>query len=102
MASAPGPTRVGDVLGEVLRKHGVEKSVRRAGITELWPEIVGEKLAEVTRVKGTDGDALFVEVRSSAWLAELSMLRAEVLGRVNARIADAPLSRVVFVLAETA
>ena len=90
------------MLGEVLRKHGVEKSVRRAGITELWPEIVGEKLAGVTRVKGMDGDALFVEVRSSAWLAELSMLRVEVLGRVNARISDAPLSRVVFVLAETA
>ena len=40
------PTRVGDVLGEVLRKNGVEKSVRRAGIAHLWPEIVGAKLAE--------------------------------------------------------
>jgi predicted nucleic acid-binding Zn ribbon protein len=93
---------VGDVLGEVLRKHGVEKSVRRAGVAELWPEIVGEQLAKVTRVKGMDRDALFVEVRSSAWLAELSMLKVEVLERVNVRIADAPLARIVFVLAETA
>lgn len=93
---------MGDVLGDVLRKHGVEKSVRRASIARLWPEIVGEKLAEVTRVRGTDKDALFVEVRSSAWLAELSMLREEVLERVNARVEDAPLARVVFVLAETA
>ncbi len=97
-----GPTRVGDMLGDVLRKHGLEKQVRRAGVTELWPEIVGEKLAGVTRVKGVDKDALFVEVRSSAWLTELSMLKGEVLERVNARIADAPLGRIVFVLAETA
>ncbi|MGE0160406.1 MAG: DUF721 domain-containing protein [Gemmatimonadales bacterium] len=102
MTSAAGPTRVGDLLGEVLRRHGVEKSIRRAGITQIWPEIVGDKLADVTRVKGVDGDALFVEVRNSAWLAELSMLRTEVLERVNARVADAPLARVVFVLAETA
>ena len=61
-----------------------------------------EKLAKVTRVKGTERDALFVEVRSSAWLSELSMLKEEVLERVNARVADAPLARVVFVLAETA
>ena len=100
--SVPGPTRVGDVLGEVLKKHGVDKQVRRAGVLEMWPEIVGEKLARVTRVKGVDKDALFVEVRSSAWLAELSMLKSEVLERVNARIADAPVARIVFVLAETA
>ena len=102
MTHAPRPTRVGDVLAEVLRKHGVEKSVRRAGVADLWAEIVGEQLAKVTRVKGVDRDALFVEVRSSAWLAELSMLKAEVLERVNARVADAPLARIVFVLAETA
>ena len=43
-----------------------------------------------------------VEVRNSAWLMELSMLKTEVLERVNARLADAPLERIVFVLAETA
>ena len=102
MTSGPRPTRVADVLGEVLRKHGIDKQVRRAGITDLWPEIVGEQLSRVTRVKGVDKDALFVEVRSSAWLAELSMLKGKVLERVNARIADAPLDRIVFVLGETA
>jgi len=103
-ASVPGvgPTRVGDVLGDVLKQHGVDKQVRRAGVLEMWPEIVGEKLARVTRVKGVDNDTLFVEVRSSAWLTELSMLKGEVLERVNARIADAPVARIVFVLAETA
>ncbi len=94
--------RVDALLAEVLEKHGVQKQVRRIGILELWPEIVGEKLAGVTKVRGVDGDALFVEVRSSAWLMELSMLKGEVLGRVNARLTDAPLDRVVFVLAETA
>lgn len=94
--------RVDALLAQVLEKHGVQKSVQRIGILELWPSIVGEKLAAVTKVRGLDGDALFIEVRNSAWLMELSMLKGEVLGRVNARLADAPLDRVVFVLAETA
>jgi predicted nucleic acid-binding Zn ribbon protein len=90
------------LLERVLEQHGVHKSVQRIGILELWPEIVGDEVAKVTKVKGLDGDVLFVEVRSSAWLTELSLRRREVLERVNARLADVPLERIVFVLAETA
>jgi predicted nucleic acid-binding Zn ribbon protein len=100
--SGTRPTRVDVVLAQVLEKHGVQKQVQRVSVLDLWPEIVGDRVAAVTRVKGLDRDALFVEVRSSAWLMELSMLKTEVLERVNARLADAPLERIVFVLAETA
>lgn len=94
--------RVDALLAQVLERHGVQKTVQRMGILDLWPDIVGKKLASVTKVRGLDGDALVVEVRSSAWLTELSMLKGDVLRRVNARLAEAPLERVVFVLAETA
>jgi predicted nucleic acid-binding Zn ribbon protein len=97
-----GPTRVDALLAQVLETHGVQKTVQRIGILDLWPEIVGERVAGVTKVKGLDGDALFVEVRSSAWLTELSLLKGEVLERVNARLGEVPLERIVFVLAETA
>jgi predicted nucleic acid-binding Zn ribbon protein len=86
----------------VLEKSGVRKQVERIGILALWPEIVGEQLARVTRVKGLDDDALFVEVRSSAWLMELSMMKDDFLERVNARLGEDALERIVFVLAETA
>jgi predicted nucleic acid-binding Zn ribbon protein len=97
-----GPTRVDAVLAEVLEKSGVRKQVERIGILELWPEIVGEQLARVTRVRGLDEDALFVEVRSSAWLMELSLMKDDFLERVNARLGEDALERIVFVLAETA
>ncbi|HUP52489.1 MAG TPA: DUF721 domain-containing protein [Longimicrobiales bacterium] len=102
MKARRGPTRVDKVLAEVLEKSGVRKQVERIGILELWPEIVGEQLARVTRVKGLDDDALFVEVRSSAWLMELSMMKDDFLERVNARLGEDALERIVFVLAETA
>jgi predicted nucleic acid-binding Zn ribbon protein len=89
------------VLQGILEKHGVSKQIERMGILELWPEIVGQKLAEVTKVKGVDDAALFVEVRSSAWLTELSMMKDAFLERVNQRLEQAPIDRIVFVLAET-
>lgn len=97
-----GPTRVAAVLPEVLEKHGVRDQVRRMEVLDLWPEIVGEPLAALTRATGIENAKLFVEVRNSAWLMELNMMRDAFLERVNARLGDTPLERIVFVLAETA
>jgi predicted nucleic acid-binding Zn ribbon protein len=96
-----GPRRVDAVLAGVLDKHGVREQVERMGVIDLWPEIVGDQLANVTRAKGVEDATLFVEVRSSAWLMELSMMRDDFLERVNQRLPEVPLERIVFVLAET-
>lgn len=101
VSSGKGPVRVDALVTDVLEKHGVRRQVERLDVLELWPEIVGEKVAEVTRAKGLEDATLFVEVRTSAWLMELNMMKSEFLHRVNERMAAAPLDRIVFVLAET-
>jgi predicted nucleic acid-binding Zn ribbon protein len=92
---------VGALLAAVLDKHGVREQVRRMEVLELWPEIVGEDLAKVTRARAVEDTTLFVEVRSSAWLMELNMMKRDFLERINERIEEAPFERVVFALAET-
>ena len=89
------------VLPEVLDKHGVLGQVKRMDVLEHWPEIVGEHVARVTNAKGVDDATLIVEVRNSAWLMELNMMKGDFLQRVNARMEETPLDRIVFVLAET-
>ncbi len=96
-----GPIKIGDVVGSILDKHGVREQVRRMEVLDLWPEVVGEHVARVTRARGVSEATLFVEVRTSAWLMELNMIKGEFLARVNERIPDTPLERIVFVLAET-
>ena len=96
-----GPIRVGTVLSAVLEKHGVKEQVERMSILELWPELVGEHVAQVTRARGVSDATLFVEVRTSAWLMELNIMKGDFLSRVNERLEDVPLERIVFVLAET-
>jgi predicted nucleic acid-binding Zn ribbon protein len=96
-----GPIKVDSVLSAVLEKHGVKKQVERMSVLDLWPELVGEHIAEVTKAKGVAGSTLFVEVRTSAWLMELNIMKREFLSKVNEGLEDAPLERIVFVLAET-
>jgi predicted nucleic acid-binding Zn ribbon protein len=97
-----GPVRVADVLEGVLEEHGLQDEVRQMGVVEAWPELVGEHVAAATHAKVVMGGALFVEVRTSAWLMELNMMKADFLRRVNERLPETPLERIVFVLAETA
>jgi len=96
-----GPKPIANVLGNVLQQHGLEDQVKRMEVLELWAEVVGEHIAGATRAKGVSEATLFVEVRSSGWLMELNMMKGELLGRVNERLPETPLERIVFVLAET-
>jgi predicted nucleic acid-binding Zn ribbon protein len=88
------------MLDAVLDSHGVRDQVERLRALEVWPEVVGEALAEVARAVAVDESALIVEVRTSAWLMELNMMKGDLLARVNTRV-EVPLGRIVFVLAET-
>jgi predicted nucleic acid-binding Zn ribbon protein len=98
---AGGPIRVDSVLAAVLEKHGVKEQVERMSVLELWPEIVGEHVANVTTAKGVTGATLFVEVRTSAWLMELNIMKGDFLEKVNKHLVDVPIERIVFLLAET-
>ena len=101
MKRASGPQRIGEVLEGVLEEAGVLRQFERLGVLDLWPEIVGEKVAEVTHARSVDDTTLIVEVRSSAWLMELNMMKGDLLKRVNEHASETPMDRLVFVLAET-
>jgi hypothetical protein len=51
-----------------------------------WAQLVGPRIAERTRPVGWHRGTLTVAVASSAWLNELSFMRAELLERINAEL----------------
>jgi len=95
-----GPEKVGDILGAFLQKSGLREEVLRAEVVEDWQERVGEAIGKVTRAQGVRDRTLVVEVRSSSWLMELNLMRDEILRKVNEGRDEAPIERIVFVLAE--
>ncbi len=95
-----GPVPVGQVLDDVLRAAGVHEQVQRASAVDEWADKVGDAIAKVARPRMVSGSALVVEVRSSAWLNELNMMREEILRRLNRGRNEAPIEGLRFVLAE--
>jgi len=70
----------------LVRTH--EAMHKRTGAlltAEQWKEIVGERIAARTRVQSVFKGNLLVNAASSAWVAELSFLSADIVARLNAK-----------------
>lgn len=96
-ARSGGPEKVDSLLSEFLEKEGVADDLARVSVVDEWDALVGDRIAGVTRARSVNGGTLVVEVRSSAWLMELNMMKGAVLERVNEG-RDVPLEKLVFVL----
>ena len=84
-----------------LEDEGVDREVAQATAVDEWAERGGAKIAGVTRARSVAGGSLVVEVRSSAWLMELNMMKGDILQRVNEG-RDVPVEQLVFVLSPEA
>ena len=92
---------VAEVLEGYLERTGLGDSLARLTALDEWAAAVGERVSAVTRPVEVRGETLVVEVLSSAWINELSMMGALILERLNARGAGPPIGRIHFRLAET-
>ena len=95
-------TPLANALEAYLDESGLGESLARLGAIDKWPDAVGPHVARVTKAVEVRGDTLVVEVLSSAWINELSMMGRMILEQLNDCWSGPALSRVRFRLAETA
>jgi len=72
-------TKVKAILSSVLNHRGLDKRVERYEFILHWPEIVGERLAEVSKPEYIRDKALVVQVLHPAWAQELTMIKPVLL-----------------------
>lgn len=95
----PGsPQLVGELLPTYLRKKGLAAKVEAASVLPEWENLVGVGIAAVTTpVRITEG-TLFVEVTTSAWMSELTLMRSELMRRLNAGKREGRIDQIVFLM----
>jgi len=86
---------VGPVLGDLLEGLGLEHRLREFRAVEIWDATVGELVAQRTRPVGIRDGVLFVEVSSSVWMQELVLLRDEIVERLNEKLGQPIVRRIV-------
>ena len=94
------PERVGGLIGSMFARLGIAEKVERASVVANWEELVGAPIAAVARPVRVQGDTLFVEVESASWRMELSMMRPQLMRKLNAGKRQGRIERIVFVQAD--
>jgi len=83
-----GPEELGKILGRQLKSLGLQKKLKEVSIADVWPEIVGEAVAQHTDVIRCADGKLLVRVDSPVWRHELLYQKSSFLRLLNGRLGE--------------
>ncbi|MBA2541457.1 MAG: DUF721 domain-containing protein [Deltaproteobacteria bacterium] len=71
-----------------LDRYGLTDEIRAGRLLTEWSDLVGPKIAQRTRPDGVVDRTLWIEVVSSAWMHELTLLRAQLVHGLLERMGE--------------
>lgn len=75
--------QLGSAIEKLLRNYNLWQGYQQHSIIEKWADIVGSALAEATRAEKVANGILFVAVKDSVWAYHLSMLKPQLIKKLN-------------------
>jgi predicted nucleic acid-binding Zn ribbon protein len=79
---------VGKVLEVLLEELGLGKKLRQYGAVRIWQDVVGEQIARVAIPTKIINGILIVKVEKSTWRNELSLLKREIIAKINTALKE--------------
>ena len=75
--------KISDALVDFLRESGLEQSVLEVQMEELWPSVMGDTVAKLTRSVEVKDGMLIVHVNSAALKTQLFENRFDLVRKLN-------------------
>ncbi len=82
------PRTAGQAIVAALGFRGITDEIRAQRVLAEWSDLVGPKIAQRTRPDQVRERVLYVQVATSAWLAELSLLKPQLLAGLLERLGE--------------
>lgn len=90
------PVSMKDALRRTLDALGLRKQIREAGAAQVWAEVVGERIDRVTRVVAVRDGVIYLSVESPTWSQELSLMKPEIIDKLNERLGEKVITDIRF------
>ncbi len=84
------------LLSQFLRAAGLETPLLQYRLVDAWPEVAGHMVAKYTSNVFISNQTLMVKIDNSALRAELSMMRTQLVKRLNQHVGAFVISDVKF------
>jgi len=95
-----GPKNSTEVLQGILQnsKSPLGNAFQTWKMYQIWEKVVGENIAKVSRPKNYYKGTLFIAVKNSVWLQELSYMSTPIKDKVNEAAGWDWIQKVIFTL----
>ena len=74
---------IADIVNRCLRENGLESPLQQTHVVESWNRVAGAAVARYTVEKYIRNQTLFVKISNPALRADLSMMRTELVNKLN-------------------
>lgn len=90
------PRKLDDIVREMCGVLGIDDAYEQHRITGLWPQIVGETIARISRVRHCKDGVLYVRVFDASWRQELRFRKSGIIRRMNQALEQQVIRDIVF------
>ena len=85
-----------DLVLQALREQGLETQLNQKRLVEAWPEVAGPVIARYTLNTYIYNQTLYVRLSNPALRSDLSMMRQELVRKLNAKVGEQVITDVCF------
>lgn len=87
---------VKDLILQAMREQGLETPLNQKRLVEAWPEVAGPVIARYTLNTYIYNQTLFVRLSNPALRSDLSMMRQELVKKLNDYVGEQIITNVRF------
>ncbi len=88
---------IGGAIRDLFESLGISGRIREYDAVVRWNEVVGEQIARVTEAVKIDKGVLVVRVHNGPWRNELTLLKDDVIEKINAALGEKVVKEIRFV-----
>lgn len=86
-----------DVVRRFMRESGLETPLNQYRLLQLWPDVVGNAVAEATGQLYIKNQSLYVHILTPVLRTELQMQRAALVKALNEKVGAMVIVDVIFI-----
>jgi len=89
---------LGDFLPNTLKRMGIAHQIAQQKAVLIWKKAVGPDIGKQTDANRIEQGVLFVSVKNSAWMNELTFLKTQIIKKLNEAIQQEAVKDIKFYL----
>lgn len=74
------------ILDKLIKSLGIEKKIHEMRAIELWPGVVGKRIASIARITKIENGVIFLNVANEVWRNELLFRKRQIIIELNKKL----------------